>query len=278
MCELPLLTKLSGGLGNQIYGLCTSWLISLMLDKEIFLEHIAVDNPQHTNRVFDVFEIDFGTVVEERISQKKILPVYLLLLRGLSKAARNNWIPGKVKIDDNSEVAPRSIAFCTQLQCDSKVAAKARILGFPKTVNLKNPSTEYTALERETDDKRVLAVHLRLTDIRSFESGNRMLSPNYFARNIEVILEQQSIDEIWVFSDEPDAISDFIPSNLKLRSVSSTSSLTVCEELVLMSKCAALLGSRSTFSFWAGFWNPHQDSIYYPGDVEGFGRWNNSLI
>jgi hypothetical protein len=276
--KFPVLTKLSGGLGNQIYGLCNAWIISLMINRKILLEPILVDNPQYVNRVFDVFEIDFTTAVEERISKKGGWSAVRSLLIILSKAARRDWIPGIYKFDEDAELIPGSIKFCAQIQCDSRLAAKARAIGFPKIVGLKNPSLQYLSLELETHVKQILAVHLRLTDIRSFESGNRMLSPNYFARNIEMIYKQKSIEEVWVFSDEPNAIPDFIPSSFKIRSISSTSSLTVCEELVLMSKCSALLGSRSTFSFWACFWNSNQNSIYYPGEVDGFAWWHNSLI
>ena len=144
-------------------------------------------------------------------------------------------------------------------------------------MNLKKPSPEYKLLESEALSTRILAVHLRLTDIRTFESGNRMLSPDYFARNIGFILNRHSIDKIWVFSDEPSAVSDFLPASPNLRNISASGLLTACEELVLMSKCTALLGSRSTFSFWAGFWNSNQDNIYYPGTVVGFAEWHNSL-
>ena len=278
MFKLPALAKLSGGLGNQIYGLCTAWLVSVFTNRKILLVPISIDNPQYSNREFDIFEIDFKDIVENKITERNVGVYAKLLLRALSSAVRRKWIPGEVRFDENFELIPSSIAFYTQNLCDSRLAAKARSLGFPITVDLKNPSAAYESMERETQTTRVLAVHLRLTDIRTFESGNRMLTPHYFARNIKFILDQKSIEEIWVFSDEPAAIPDFLPPDLKMRIVSSTSSLTVCEELVLMSKCAALLGSRSTFSFWAGFWNSNQDSIYYPGPVDGFEQWHDSLL
>lgn len=277
MGKLPLCTRLSGGLGNQIYGVCTSWFIARTSNRKILLGDTLIDNPQYLNRIFNVFDIDFTKTVEDKILANPYHSTYQFLLRCLSKAARKEWIPGEVKFDDNFEFNFRFSVFCTQIHCDSRIAAKARALGFPKKVDLKNPSPGYKLLESETFNTRILAVHLRLTDIRTFESGNRMLSSNYFERNIEFILNRHSIDAVWVFSDEPNAVSEFLPASIKLRNISSSRLLTACEELVLMSKCAALLGSRSTFSFWAGFWNSNQDSIYYPGPVAGFPRWNNSL-
>ena len=271
-------TRFSGGLGNQIYGLCTAWLVSEIADVKIFLGETAVDNPQYANRVFDLFEIDFTGVVQDRISRKSLSPAFDLLIRALSMVARKKWIPGEVEFDENTELIPGSARFFTHIKCDSRLAAKARTLGFPMTVKLRNPSPQYKSLESETLITRVLAVHLRLTDIRSFESGNRMLDQNYFARNIEKITREDSIDAVWVFSDEPDAIPEFLPASLKVRSISSSYNLTACEELVLMSKCHALLASRSTFSFWAGFWNSNQEKIYYPGPVAGFALWRDSLL
>lgn len=278
MGKLPVFTRLSGGLGNQIYGICASWLIAQASKRKILLEDVFIDNPQYSNRIFNLFEIDFTKTVEDKILVNRLRSIYRFFLRYLSKAVRRGWIPGEVKFDDNSEFSLRLSLFCTQIHCDSRIAAKARMLGFPKKVNLKNPSLEYNVLESEALNARILAVHLRLTDIRTFESGNRMLSPNYFERNIHLILNRHSIDEVWVFSDEPNAVSDFLPESTKLRNISSYGLLTPCEELVLMTRCAALLGSRSTFSFWAGFWNSNQDSIYYPGPVVGFPRWHNSLL
>jgi hypothetical protein len=271
-------TRLSGGLGNQIYGLCTAWLICEIADAKIVLTETTVDNPQYANRVFDIFEIDFTNVVQDRVSKKRTLPALNLLFQALSRAARRKWIPGEVEFDENAELIPGSIRFFTHIQCDSRLAAKARARGFPASVKLKNPSAEYKSLESETLITRVLAVHLRLTDIRSFESGNRMLSQDYFERNIERITRRDAIEQVWVFSDEPDAIPEFLPVNLKVRSISSSYNLTACEELVLMSQCDALLGSRSTFSFWAGFWNSNQKRIYYPGPVAGFELWHDSTL
>jgi hypothetical protein len=273
-----MFTRFSGGLGNQIYGLCTAWLISEIANVKILLSDATVDNPQYTNRVFNIFEIDFTNVVQDRISRKRLWPAFDLLFRALSKVARKKWIPGEVEFDENAELIAGSIRFLTQIRCDSRLAAKARARGFPTTVRLKDPSAEYKMLLSETLNTRVLAVHLRLTDIRSFESGNRMLNQDYFARNIERITSRDSIEAVWVFSDEPDAIPEFLPAHLKVRSISSSYSLTACEELVLMSQCDALLGSRSTFSFWASFWNSNQERIYYPGPVAGFELWHDSLI
>jgi hypothetical protein len=105
-----------------------------------------------------------------------------------------------------------------------------------------------------------------------------MLNPDYFNRNINLILGDHLIDLIWVFTDEPEAVFDFLPKNYSYQIISSSYKLSTSEELVLMSKCFVLLGSRSTFSFWAGYWNLNQRNIYYPGIVEGFPLWRNSLI
>jgi hypothetical protein len=275
--NFPIYSRLSGGLGNQIYMLCLTWLVAQSKNQKILLDEASIDNPQHSNRVFDIFEIDFSTTVENRFTRIPSNSSEVTLYRFLARLARRKLIPGEIILGDDGLPLGNNVYFATKILCDSRIAARARELGFPKSVKIKNPSTGFQLLESSTQEENVLAVHLRLSDIRTFESGNRMLDPEYFSRNIRLIHREHTIDSIWVFTDEPEAVPDFLPIDFEYRVISSTNGLTTSEELVIMSKCSVLLGSRSTFSFWAGFWNLKQENIYYPGGVVGFPMWRDSL-
>lgn len=277
MINFPIYSRLSGGLGNQIYGLCLTWLVAQGRNRNILIDDISIDNPQFSNRIFDIFEIDFSPIVEDRLNSTSLSPIMISVSRNLARLARRDLIPGEIKLGYNGLPTEKNFCFATRIHCDSRIAARARELGFPKSVTIKDRSADFKMLENMAHIENVLAIHLRLTDIRTFQSGDRMLNLDYFNRNIKLILGEHLIDSIWVFSDEPEAVSDFLPMDIDYQVISSTHKLSTSEELVLMSKCSVLLGSRSTFSFWAGFWNIKQENIYYPGVVEGFPSWRNSL-
>ena len=277
MIKLPIFVRLSGGLGNQLYMLSLAWLAAVEQNRKVIIYETRIDNPQFSNRVFSIFDLTLTSRIASRIwkSPRNLLHTLIGLL---SKLAQRGLLPGDLNALKVAKGFSSPIYFSSRIMCDSFWAAKARDKGFGCNVGIANPGSDFKELSQQLRERSVLGVHLRLTDIRTFEGGNRLLPPEYFGRNIDRIQNNFRVDEIWVFSDEPSGVLEFVKPNEALKIISEGFDLSVCEELLLMSKCEVLLCSRSTFSFWAGFWNKNQSNIFYPGEVPGFPMWNNSLL
>ena len=76
---------------------------------------------------------------------------------------------------------------------------------------------------------------------------------------------------------ESEVAAEMLGSEFELLEVSKSLNLTNIEELVLLSRADAILGSRSTFSWWACYWKETQSNIWYPDLNLCLDGWTFSL-
>lgn len=103
----------------------------------------------------------------------------------------------------------------------------------------------------ERSSKKVLALHIRLGDY-VMEPNIGMLSEQYFISAIEYVGLVKSIDEIWLFSDEPDKAVTYVPQKLK-SILKVIPEMAAANTLELMREADYFIISNSTFSWWGAF-------------------------
>lgn len=125
-------------------------------------------------------------------------------------------------------------------------------LGFPDRIIPKNPSRKFLELFTFVQKKKVMGVHLRLQDFADYQF---VPDPSFYKKAIAKLQATDSFDSVWLFSDDAGlaqsllgvAYFDFCPS--------SSGELSAVEELALLTECAGLVLSQSSFSWWAKFMN-----------------------
>lgn len=114
----------------------------------------------------------------------------------------------------------------------------------------------------EVNKKRSLAIHMRRGDYLNHQDSFGVLDDNYYLSALEAMLNGENLEKIYIFSDSPKSVINF-QKQLKLDSeIISPSDLKPSETLILMSRCAAIITSNSTFSFWAAMLASHKNVIY----------------
>ena len=128
----------------------------------------------------------------------------------------------------------------------------------------------------EVREKKSLAIHMRRGDYLHHKDSFGVLDNNYYLSALEKMRKSKELEKIYIVSDSPESVISF-QKKLKLDSeIIAPSDLKPSETMVLMSRCAAIITSNSTFSFWAGTLASHKDVIYPHPWFRSTGGWLSS--
>lgn len=131
-----------------------------------------------------------------------------------------------------------------------------------------------------TDDveRGDVAVHVRLGDFRTHKGGSLMLSSAYYANAIQALVANgNELGRFRVFSDEPDVALALVESVAPGGTdVIGAADATAPEHLALMSAHPAIIASRSSFAWWAGFMAP-ESTVIGPEDEARFQQCGQEL-
>ena len=116
------------------------------------------------------------------------------------------------------------------------------------SLNVFGPSETFLEYLRKLQDKRILVVHVRLGDYIN-EPTIGTLSQEYYKRAMEEF-DFAKIDQVLVFSDSPDLVSDYLPEEYSSYFEVVPNSFTSAETLKLMTVGSDFIISNSTFSWW----------------------------
>jgi hypothetical protein len=118
------------------------------------------------------------------------------------------------------------------------------------------PSLGYFQLREELQNNRVIAIHIRLGDYLNFREVYGVTNESYYVNAIREIANAMvgNTSGIWLFSDDPVAAAELVSSSLKIDKVINDSyGLNEAESIALISAASGIVGSNSTFSWWASY-------------------------
>ena len=128
----------------------------------------------------------------------------------------------------------------------------------------------------EVSKSKSLAIHIRRGDYLHHKNSFGVLDDNYYLSALEKMRNSTELEKIYIFSDSPESVIDF-QKRLNLESeIIAPTDLKPSETLVLMSRCAAIITSNSTFSFWAGILASHNNVIYPDPWFKSSDQWLSS--
>lgn len=291
-------TKLPGGIGNQLFSLFASRYLAQESGRINFLDFGSIDYSHHTTK-YDVSEFELRNHELTLAPENKEGLIFNAISRmhdlKFRLGSRSQALAKPLKVY-SCELEPlnssRVTSMINQISRDKHLSVFSSISGyFPdfsffdklndakgKVLVVKNPSNQFIELKQYLVSRRVLGVHIRLKDYLIHPTTIGNLSRNYFLSCIRGALLRQDYDEIWFFSDSPhDALERFrdVEFGKQVRFVGIDESLTPCEELSTLQECSGIVCSNSTFSFWAAKFMSERDGsshVYIPSSFRKDGK------
>ena len=119
-----------------------------------------------------------------------------------------------------------------------------------RTLKLKSPSDWYLAMESKIRVEDPIVIHVRRGDLKSILNTSGLLSIDYYH---DALINLEIKKQIWVFSDEIDAIRNKLTSlpNLDFVFIECPKDNDPAESMMLMSKASKIIIGNSTFSWWS---------------------------
>jgi len=128
---------------------------------------------------------------------------------------------------------------------------------------LKEPlSAEYKKIAEKIERNNAVAIHIRRGDYLSEKLSKvfEACSPEYYAKAIEQISARVSNPRFFIFSDDISWAKKNLPSDIAADFISQNDTEDF-EDLILMSKCRHNIIANSSFSWWGAWLNQSPDKI-----------------
>lgn len=228
--------ELQGGLGNQLFG----WAAGLGLSTEINSAlSLDISKLQYRKYELDSFRLDDFVDTTHVVNN----------MRNKFLKSSANFVESSFRYDERIRRIENSVTLRGYFQSPKYFQSITQLVR--SKVVLKKETREYSNLESIIKKDKTLAVHVRRGDYVGLQNYHGLTSVNYFNNAISFARRTTNFDGIVVFSDDIEIAKRVIPSADVF--VSSEQLPSPAENLILMSKCSALIGSNSSFSWWAAY-------------------------
>ena len=268
--------SLCGGLGNQLFQLAHALAVT---KKEITLESNFGQPRLNENREPEILSF----ILPERVSLGKFRKPSLFLSKTASYVLRTRSLPKKFEKIVIFRFTVTSIVnllfsfYFNRICILTKSAGlgvtnvrKSKIHNFQigyfqsylaaahadvfEEMNLILPrDLSQHALEilSQAESKRILVIHIRLTDYLA-ESNFGIPSSSYYSKALNFALSQRSFSDVWVFSDEVELARQRAQLDVDLPVTwFSDLDLSTAETFTVMRQGYGFIIANSSFSWWA---------------------------
>jgi Glycosyl transferase family 11 len=278
--EMRVTVQLSGGLGNQLFQYYAGYLAAKINKRKFVIDDIRTQSsvfvsnrkqsgmPLEGIRGFLEPQGEFlkHNFVTRLLSKNNLVRNTPLLKKtmsvvdfspngeiGMNLAKENFLFPEKQHYEIRVRGNMQSL----------EIIQSAMALGAPKKLTPKRFSPYSISMIQLLQSQAPIAFHLRLKDYSFYPSQS--LGKDYYQVTYNSIRKRLPLSPIWIFTDDVEnakrMVSELIPEAIE-RYIDPTK-LSDVEAMFLMSRCAAIVTSNSTFSYWAGIIS-QSNLIYAP--------------
>ncbi len=259
-----LVTRLHGGLGNQMFQYAAGRAIALRTAAELYLdlsyferEPLHAFGLQHFSAKYKI------ATTSELPPGQRAKPLRYLLWRTLRL---NPTLVREKSLGFDPRV--RAITPPAYLhgywQSEKYFADVADIVISDLAVKTPPSQANAAMLERIRGGSSI-SLHVRRGDYASDPATlatHGLCSPDYYQKAVEAIAKRTGVKSvIYVFSDDPDWAENNLSFGLETVVVRGNTADTNYEDLRLMSACDHHVIANSSFSWWGAWLNPSTDKI-----------------
>lgn len=273
-----VISRINGGLGNQMFQYAAGRALALRLGVELVLDTRLFDGPTQFGFGLRHFNIaDRPALSGELPPLKKTAPLRYLLWRGLKlkpRIFRENGLSYNKAFEglgDNVYLQGYWQSERYFSQVEDEIRRDFEIVTPPDARN--------SALLGELASLPAVSLHIRRGDYVADARTNAThgtCTLDYYARAVELIAEKLGEAPVVIaFSDDPEWVRENLKLGCEMRVMDHNDSDHNYEDLRLMSACRHHIIANSSFSWWGAWLNPSPDKIVVAPD-----RWfaNPALV
>ncbi|MEN9582155.1 MAG: hypothetical protein RL641_109 [Candidatus Parcubacteria bacterium] len=264
-----IITRLSGGLGNQMFQYAVGRVLSLKHTTELGLDTSTLGKkPAYNNDTIRHFDLDvFG--ITGRIAKPSEIP-FIYRLRSPFLARLFDITIGKLQKKNGVE---KKFAFDATIL---ELSNNTYLSGFWQSYKyffeyeevirndfrLKEKVSEKTQeLAKEIQSKNAVCVHVRRGDFVG-NVHHETVGKEYYGSAINLLKQKTTIETMYVFSDDIAWCRDHMLFGDNVVYVGQEYAGKKNEEhMYLMSQCKHFIIANSSFSWWSAWLAPYTDKI-----------------
>lgn len=280
MSTRPVILKLEGGLGNQLFELAAGYYLSAKLDSDLLLDQYSI--PLTT--VHGETESGFEPFNPLRLPNSRSVRLLSALPSNfiVNLAKRNIFIkrlaikirlfrsnPDKLKLFLETNEA-RSTAEFFEIDSPVKlhgnfqsweIVEKAAQYGFPRIFQLRNTPQWIAVLESTIDFKNSIVLHFRVGDDTRTNYNFRQPEIVYYLEALRIIKSKRKVSGVYILSDDIPRVKEMFGDKFAedFHYLEMPSESSAGERLYVLSLFGGIVCANSTFCGWAAW------SIYNSG-------------
>lgn len=271
--------SLRGGIGNQLFQYCAALALSIKIKSPLIIDTDLLPNQKTVAKdgVYSwpesissfrhsghLVRTNYGLIrrfLTTRLAQiERIMgDLFPRLLNLFSIYANEKRERTEFLLESTRPLKINSYCSSPRLFLEIEPIIKSQVSG------IKDPSEWYLDMVSYIEEEKPLAIHVRLGDYKNLAIVYGIQNPEYFSAAIEIAQKMNGVKNILVFSDEPEKARELLAYiNQDIRYINQPNDARDLESLLLMSKCAGLIASNSSFSWWAAFLMAREHPVIFP--------------
>lgn len=280
-----IITKLIGGLGNQMFQYAAGLALALEHDVPLRLDlrtlyTYQLHNGYQLNQIFNgdfrvARKLDYlcvlgGRALSSKQIEYEIDPSFLHTLpkKIVRQPTQNYW----EKITQAGHNCYLSGYWQSEKYFHNAADAVRSAFTFREVPNGRN-----LVWWRQMQDTSSVSIHIRLGDYRTNSATanfHGVCSPQYYVRAIDFIRAHIPNPHFFVFSDEPELTRTILPKDFQCELISENSGIHSYRDMMLMAQCKHHVIANSTFSWWGAWLGQHTGqlvvapSVWFAGSEE----------
>ena len=280
MSTRPVILKLEGGLGNQLFELAAGYYLSAKLDSDLHLDQYSIPLTTvhgETESGFEPFE-PLRLPNSRSVRLLSALPSSFII----NLAKRSTFIkklatkirlftsnPDKLKLFLETNEAGTTQDFFeieTPLKLHGnfqswEIVEKAAQYGFPRIFQLRNTPQWIAVLESTIDFKNSIVLHFRVGDDTRTNYNFRQPEIVYYLEALRIIKSKRKVSSVYILSDDIPRVKEMFGDKFAedFHYLEMPSESSAGERLYVLSLFGGIVCANSTFCGWAAW------SIYNSG-------------
>ena len=264
MQATKLITRIKGGLGNQLFCYASARRLALVNNAELVIDDVSgfsYDKKYKRSYALDVFNIQ----ARKASPSERFLPLERIRRAIIKRISQ--YFP----LGERRYILQNSVKFLPELLELKLQGGMTYFDGFGQSeryfldveevirddLEISPPRDEFNQeMAKKIRPSEAVALHVRWFDSHDSESHNN-ISIEYYSKAIKKILEEINQPHFFIFSDNADATKDKLESimaglNKTFVNHNKTEEMAYAD-LWLMSLCKHFVIANSTFGWWAAW-------------------------